>query len=65
MPNVAVIARCLAMIILSYGLVRLDLVAVIAGTLMCQVAKGWYIDRMVLLFEDMKERNPEYAAWDF
>jgi hypothetical protein len=64
-PNIATIGQGLAVIILAYGLVRLDLVVVIAGTLMCQVAKSWYIDRMVLLFEDMKERSPEYASWDY
>jgi hypothetical protein len=64
-PWVATIAQALSLIVLVYGLVRLDLVAVIAGTLMCQIAKSWYIDRMVLLFEDMKERNPEYASWEF
>jgi hypothetical protein len=30
-----------------------------------RVAKAWYIDRMVLLFEDMKARRPQYAAWEY
>ena len=34
------------------------------GVLLAQTAKAWFIDRMVLLFEDMKTRNPEYAAWE-
>jgi Family of unknown function (DUF6653) len=29
-----------------------------------QGGKLWYIDRMVLLFEDVKSRRPEYAAWE-
>jgi Family of unknown function (DUF6653) len=29
------------------------------------VAKAWFIDRMVLLFEDMKTGDPEYAGWDY
>jgi Family of unknown function (DUF6653) len=32
---------------------------------LAQTAKAWYIDRMVLLFEDMKARRPQYAAWDY
>jgi hypothetical protein len=51
--------------VLIYGLVILDPVAAITGTIMCQIAKLWYRDRMVLLFEAMKLRNPDYAAWDY
>lgn len=51
--------------VLAYGLVRLDLVAVVAGIVLVQTAKAWYIDRMVLLFDDMKTRHPEYAAWEY
>ena len=45
--------------------VELDLLAVVAGLLVTQAAKAWFIDRMVLLFDDMKSRVPEYAAWDY
>jgi hypothetical protein len=51
--------------LLVYGLVELDLLAVVSGVLMAQIAKAWFIDRMVLLFEDMKTRDPEYAGWDY
>ena len=50
---------------LVYGLVELDLLAVVAGLVIMQTAKAWFIDRMVLLFEDMKARVPEYAGWDY
>jgi hypothetical protein len=50
--------------LLAYGLVELDLLTVLAGLVLAQTAKGWYLDRMVLLFEDMKARHPEYAAWE-
>jgi hypothetical protein len=49
---------------LAYGLVSLDLVAVAAGLMIIQTAKSWSLDRMVLLFDDMKAR-PEYASWDY
>jgi hypothetical protein len=47
------------------GKVELDLLAVVAGLLVTQAAKAWFIDRMVLLFDDMKARVSEYAAWDY
>jgi uncharacterized membrane protein len=53
------------MVALAYGLVELELVAVAAGLVIVQCAKAWFIDRMVLLFEDMKTRNSEYAGWDY
>jgi hypothetical protein len=49
---------------LVYGLVELDLLAVVSGLLITQTAKAWFIDRMVLLFEHMKAGNPTYAGWE-
>ena len=33
--------------------------------LVAYCGKLWFIDRMVLLFEDAKTRNPRYAAWEY
>jgi hypothetical protein len=35
-----------------------------AKVVLAQTAKAWYLDRMVLLCEDMKARNPGYFAWE-
>ncbi len=51
--------------VLAYGLYRLDLLAVVSGLVILQTAKAWFIDRQVLLFEDMKSRNPQYATWEY
>jgi hypothetical protein len=64
-PNVTYAVQAAGTVVLAYGLVRLDLVAVVAGLLLLQTAKAWYLDRMVLLFEDMKKRHAEYAAWEY
>jgi hypothetical protein len=50
---------------LAYGLVVADPVAVVAGLVIVQGVKSWFIDRMVLLFEHMKGATPEYASWDY
>ena len=52
------------MAVMAYGLVQLDLLAVVSGPVITQVAKAWFIDRMVLLYEDMKARDPSYAGWE-
>jgi hypothetical protein len=63
--NVTYAIQTVALVILAYGLIRLDLLAVVSGLLLVQTAKAWYLDRMVLLFEDMKTRVPEYAGWEY
>jgi hypothetical protein len=47
--------------VMAYGLVRLDLLTVVSGVALAQTAKAWLLDRMALLFEDMKARDP---AWE-
>ena len=63
--KVTYLFQVVGMAVLAYGLVELDLVAVVAGLVIVQCAKAWFIDRMVLLFEDMKTHNPEYASWEY
>jgi hypothetical protein len=63
--NVTYLFQLVGMAVLAWGLVELDLLAVVAGLVIVQCAKAWYLDRMMLLFEDMKTRNPEYAAWEY
>jgi hypothetical protein len=64
-PNVTYLFQVVGMAVLAYGLVELDLLAVVAGLVIVQCAKAWFIDGMVLLYEDMKTRNPTYAAWEY
>ncbi|MGK5680981.1 DUF6653 family protein [Actinoplanes sp. URMC 104] len=64
-PNVSNALGAIGLIVLAYGLVRFDVVAAVSGVLITNISKAWYIDRMVLLFEDMRQRNSEYASWDF
>jgi hypothetical protein len=63
--NVTYGFQVVGMVVLAWGLVELDALAVVAGLVIVQCAKVWFLDRMVLLFEDMKTRNPEYAAWEY
>ena len=63
-PMVTYGLQLLGVACLAYGLAVADPVAVVAGLLIVQGSKAWFIDRMVLLFEDTKRTHPEYAAWD-
>jgi hypothetical protein len=51
--------------ILAFGLVDLDLLATVTGILITHGGKAWYMDRVSLLFAEMKGSSREYAAWDF
>ena len=44
---------------------ELRLLDMVTGLVMVQCAKSWCLDRMVLLFEDMKGRRSAYAAWEY
>ncbi|MGY1641470.1 DUF6653 family protein [Geodermatophilus sp. SYSU D00703] len=64
-PAVTYAFQVAGLVQLAYGLVVLDVVAVVGGVVLVQCAKAWFIDRMVLLFEEEKTRRPEYAAWEY
>ena len=63
--NVTYAIQLIGAAVLAYGLVRLEVVDTVAGLVILQTAKAWFIDRQVLLFEDMKTRHPEYARWEY
>lgn len=62
--NVANALAAVGLLILAYGLVRLDVATTVAGILVTNVGKLWYLDRMALLFAAVRHR-PEFAEWDF
>ncbi len=64
-PRVANAFSTLGLALLAYGLVELSLLPVLAGIVIVHLGKLWFLDRMVLLFEDMKGRNATYARWEY
>jgi hypothetical protein len=45
------------------GAVLNELLAAVAGGLVAWFAKMWFCDRMVWLYDEMKDKHPPYAAW--
>jgi hypothetical protein len=64
-PLIANAYSTIGMGILAFGLVDLNLLATVTGILITHGGKAWYMDRISLLFAEMKGRSDEYAAWDF
>lgn len=50
-------------LIAAYGLLVQDFWAAFTGWHASILAKVWFLDRMVWLWEDMKEATPQYQAW--
>jgi hypothetical protein len=64
-PVATYVCQAVGLAVLAYGLIELDALAVVSGVVIVQTAKAWFIDRMVLLYEDMKRRHPEYGEWEY
>ena len=63
MPNALALAAGLGKIPLIYGLYFYDIQPLLWGLLFVNVFKSWFLDRMVWIFEDMKNRK-EYSSWE-
>ncbi len=62
-PRLASVIAALASLAVLWGLVRRDPAVTVLGTALVMLAKTWFVDRMVWLFEDMKDTRPEYRSW--
>lgn len=50
-------------LLLVYGLIVLDPWATVMGLVTAILPKVWFVDRMVWLYQDMKDADPRYASW--
>ncbi len=62
LPEILNLVSSVGMILAIYAIVALDIWPAITGVALAYLGKSWYLDRMVWLFEDMKDR-PEYGKW--
>ena len=61
-PNILNIVNGIGFIIVIWGVYQLDIWAVLGGLTIEYLGKLWFLDRMVWLYEDMKD-VPEYEKW--
>jgi Family of unknown function (DUF6653) len=62
-PNILSIVGAIGAVIFVWGLFQLrPWLTAEGGTLMI-VSKLWFADRMVWLYEEMKDATPEYRSW--
>lgn len=53
------------MIIAIWATVTYSIWGAILGIALAYLGKSWYLDRMVWLYNDMKEKNKEYKSWEY
>lgn len=62
-PTILSFVSTSGVVFLIWGLVALDFWPTLLGVVLVYLGKLWFIDRMVWLYEDMKDVQPEYRSW--
>ncbi|HEX5872076.1 MAG TPA: DUF6653 family protein [Longimicrobium sp.] len=62
-PHLLSAVAALGVPFLAWGLYRLEPWPTLFGTLLVFSGKLWFLDRMVWLYQDMKDARPEYRRW--
>lgn len=63
LPNLLSVAGGIGFLMFLAGLLLLHLWTAILGGVIAFMAKMWFADRMVWLYEEMKDATPEYKSW--
>jgi hypothetical protein len=62
-PHLLNIIAAIGGIFVIWGLVVFSIWGVVFGYTLVTLGKLWYLDRMVWLYTEMKDINPEYRSW--
>ena len=62
-PNILSVISGLGMLFVLFGVLMFDLWPAVFGMALVYCGKLWFLDRMVWLWEDMKDATPEYRGW--
>jgi hypothetical protein len=62
-PNVLNVVSGTGMLFVIWGVAQLSVWPTLFGAMLVYAGKLWFLDRMVWLYEDMKDATPKYKAW--
>ena len=62
-PHILAAISALGLIALIWGLAALEVWPTVLGVALVYLGKFWFLDRMVWLYEDMKDTDPRYRSW--
>ncbi len=63
LPNLLSVVSALGMVFVIWGVSAIAIWPTLLGASVVYLSKLWFIDRMVWLYEDMKNVEPEYRSW--
>jgi hypothetical protein len=55
----------IGMILVIWSIIYYSIWAAVLGVMLTYIGKSWYLDRMVWLYEDMKNENEVYKSWEY
>lgn len=64
-PNILSSVAVVGSVLVIFGVYHLDLWITIIGSVLIYAGKLWFLDRMVWLYMDMKNKNKEYNSWSY
>ncbi len=62
-PNILSVISGVGMLFVLWGLLVFDLWPILFGIALVYCGKLWFLDRMVWLWEEMKDATEEYRSW--
>lgn len=55
----------IGVVIAIWAIIYYSILGAVLGVVLAYLGKSWYLDRMVWLYETMKDQDAEYQRWDF
>ena len=62
-PNILTGVSGVGLPFVIWGVWRLEIWQTLVGCILVYAGKLWFLDRMVWIYEEMKDANQEYAEW--
>lgn len=63
--NLLNIISSTGLILAIWSVIYYSIWGAVFGVTLTYIGKSWFLDRMVWLYEDMKDDNAEYKSWDY
>lgn len=63
MCKILMLLQLLGLPVWLYGVYSLQIESMVFGTLWLMATKAWFVDRMVWIYQDVKDLNPIYQSW--